>query len=143
MSLKPISAQSFKGLWEISTINPRQYRGNRIQKTFVYHPFADEKVDTLELEAKKKMVSGVYTCTEYDDNDRDYNHTLINRFVLGDTLNVTAEKYFSEIKEIVKEFGKGFKFLENSEMIEHVVPSKLEFGKSDFLTDYTDVKKIS
>ena len=61
MAINPISAMSFKGLWEVNTINPRQYRGNHIQKNFVYHPFADEKVDTVDLEAKKKMVSGVYS----------------------------------------------------------------------------------
>lgn len=143
MAINPISAMPFKGLWEVNTINPQNYRNNRIQKTFVYHPFADEKVDTLELDAKKKLVSGVYTCTEYDDNDHDYNHTILNRFVLGDTLGVTAEKYFTEIKDIVKEFGKGFKFLETDEMIEKVVPKKTEFGKSEYVTDYTDVKKVS
>ena len=47
MAINPISAMSFKGLWEVNTMNPRQWRGNRVQKTFVYHPFADEKVDIL------------------------------------------------------------------------------------------------
>ena len=47
MAINPISALSFKGLWEVNTINPNHYRGNHIQKTFVYHPFADEKVDIL------------------------------------------------------------------------------------------------
>jgi hypothetical protein len=143
MAINPISATSFKGLWEVNTINPRQYRGNHIQKNFVYHPFADEKVDTVDLEAKKKMVSGVYSCTEYDDYDREYKHTIVNRFTIGDTLSVTAEKYFTEVKDIVKEFGKGLKFMENSEMIEQVIPDKMEFGKSEFLSDYTDVKKVS
>ena len=143
MAINPISAMPFKGLWEVNTINPNHYRGNHIQKTFVYHPFADEKVDTVDLEAKKKMVSGVYSCTEFDDNDHEYKHSLVNRFVLGDTLGVTAEKYFTEVKEIVKEFGKGLRFFENSEVLDKVEPTQTEFGMSKYTTDYTSVKKIS
>ena len=143
MAINPISATSFKGLWEVNTINPNQCRGNHIQKTFVYHPFADEKVDTVDLEAKKKMVSGVYTCTEYDDNDHEYKHSMVNRFVLGETLSVTAENYFTEVKEIVKEFGKGLRFFENSEVLDKVEPKQTEFGMSKYTTDYTSVKKIS
>lgn len=142
MSINPISAQSFKGLWHIKQISQYEYGTNTIEKTFTYHPFADEKVDTLDIQEKSKEIVGKYTCTEYDDNDHQFPHTIENKFELGEQLKVTAERYSTLVKSIVNQYGKGFKYLEEDQVKEHIVPDQIDFGKSKSRFDYSDVQKI-
>ena len=143
MSINQISAQSFKGLWQVKTSRKGAHWVYDNKKTFVYHPFADEKVDTVDLEAKKSKFSGKYECMQFDDCDHEYPHTLTNQFVLGEPLSITAEKYFSEVKNLVKEFGKGLKFLETEEVEKYIEPTKTEFGFSNDVFDYSSIKKVN
>lgn len=142
MSINPISAQSFKGLWQIKQSSQYDYGTNTIEKTFTYYPFADEKVDTLYIQEKSKEIVGKYTCTEYDDNDHQFPHTIENKFELGEQLKVTAERYSTLVKSIVNQYGKGFRYLEEDQVKEHIVPENIDFGKSKSRFDYSDVEKI-
>ena len=142
MSINQVSTQSFKGLWQVRTSRKGEHWVFDNKKTFVYYPFADEKMDSIELETKKNKFSGKYECMQFDDCDHEYPHTLTNEFVLGKPLSVTADKYFNEIKGIVKEFGKGLKFLETEEVEKQIEPKATEFGFSKYVQDYSTIKKV-
>ena len=142
MSINPISAQSFKGLWQVKQNSSYDYGVNTIERTFTYYPFADEKVDTLDIQEKTKKIEGKYTCTEYDDCDHQFPHTIENKFAVAEPLKVTAERYSTLVKSIVSQYGKGFKYLEDDQVKELIVPDQIDFGKSKSRFDYSDVKKI-
>ena len=170
MSINPISAQSFKGLWHIKQISQYEYGTNTIEKTFTYHPFADEKVDTLDIQEKTKEIVGKYTCTEYDDNDHQFPHTIENKFELGEPLKDTAERYSTLVKSIVSQYGNiiyierqvifmfystdcnyivkvndgktHYECYTTEQVKEHIVPDQIDFGKSKSRFDYSDVQKI-